>query len=602
MTNRFSQVVGRPHRGPLGFFRKASRQTLLSSPEHGVAPSVVDQPRLHRDDRYRITGFRSLAHNLIGTLPPLWREGAAERFLRRDGAPGPAAEHVFQYLLSAAKSKRKTGNSSEATVAKGADHFYERQYRQYFNAVMGAFAMTATRALLGSGGAARGRLWRRRRRTYAAMLDQDEIGAPPIIVINCQTVAIPVLLPKPSTASDGVAIGRWLSGRGALPPLYRRLVAGEEVRCAERGARAYERRAVGASIEIVDAVLRSRKLAVLALHPFDSDAMGLHVTLFGVQVLTSRFVEQDYGLDPLALHQWRSAAEAKDSLLVFCVGGTEEIFTQCSQNLFVKRPMTHTPEGRQAASVGVWNPALPLERLIDAQFELLQITVSASGLPGASPRNGDRGRAAFVERRNSKTYVLMPYYAGNAIHGHAAKLWSNGFGSLVIWDDTWALRAMTISGPSRVVAHHAAMRDFPSIAPKLHSEQRRNGAPTPDPEYWFVQEVAQLTQQSEPLAANSLDPVRPTCSISAGGRAIHGKKPVYFAADALPPYDQSLQHEREAAGRPLNPTGDEHRLWNETVRGELKARQERLAGLLGRTEVAKSPEHRPFESGVVTST
>ena len=581
MTNKFAQVAKRRRWSLPGFFQKASFSTLVLPHEESVAPSIIDQARSHNDNRYRISRFRTLTHNLIGTLPPLWRERAAERFLRRERAPGPAAEHVFQYLLSATKSKRKAGNSNEATVAKGADNFYERQYRQYFNPVMGAFAMTATRALLGSGGAARGRLWRRRRRTYAAMLEQDAIGAPPIIVINHQIVATPVLLPRPRTPSDGVAIGRWLSGRGPLPPLYRRLASGEEVRCAERGVRAYERRAVGAFIEVVDAVLRSRKLAVLALHPFDPDAMGLHVTLFGVQVLTPRFVVQDYGLDQAALVLWQRVAEAKDCLLVFCVGGTEEIFTQCSQNLFVKRPKTHAPEGSQASSICGWNPALPLERLIDEQFELLQVTVSASGLPGASPRNGDRGKAAFVERRNAKTYILIPYHAGNAIHGHAAKLWSNGFGSLVIWDDSSALTAVTIFGPSWVITHEEAMRDFPSIAPKLHTEQRRNGAPTPDPEYWFVQEVAQLVQQSEPLAATSLDPVRPTCSISAGGRAIHGKKPAYFAADTIPPYDQSLQHEREAAGRPLDPTGDEHWLWNETVRGELHARQERLEGLFG---------------------
>ena len=580
MTNKFAQVAKRRRWSLPGFFQKASLSSLVLPHEVSVVPSIIDQARSHNDNRYRISRFRTLTHNLIGTLPPLWRERAAERFLRRESAPGPAAEHVFQYFVSAAKSKRKAGNSNEATTAKGADNFYERQYRQYFNPVMGAFAMTATRALLGSGGAARGRLWRRRRQTYAAMLEQDNIGAPPIIVINRQTVATPVLLPKPCTASDGIAIARWLSGRGPLPPLYRRLVSGEEIRCAEHGARAYERRAVGAFIQVVDAALRSRKLAVLALHPFDPDAMGLHITLFGVQVLTPRFVEQDYGLGAVALNPWRSAASERESLLVFCVGGTEEIFTQCSQNLFVKRPLAQTPDELEGGTPNAWNPVLPLERLIDAQFEMFQVTVSASGLPGASPRNGDRGRAAFVERRNSKTYILIPYHPGNAIHGHAAKLWSNGFGSLVIWDDTWALTAATISGPSWVVTHDAAIRDFPSIAPKLNAELRRNGAPTSDPEYWFVQEVAQLTQQIEPLDANSLNPVRPTCSISAGGRAIHGKKPAYFAADTIPPYDQSLQHEREAVGRPLDPTGDEHRLWNETVRGELHARQERLESLL----------------------
>jgi len=63
-----------------------------------------------------------------------------------------------------------------------------------------------------------------------------------------------MLLPKPCSAANGVAIGRWLSGRDYLPPSYRRLVAGEEIRCAERGVRAYERRAMGALIEILNAV------------------------------------------------------------------------------------------------------------------------------------------------------------------------------------------------------------------------------------------------------------------------------------------------------------------------------------------------------------
>ena len=91
--------------------------------------------------------------------------------LRRTGAPGPAAEHVVQYLLSAARSKRKNRALEEATVAKGADTFYERQYRQYLNPVMGAFAMTATQALLASGRPPRGLLWRHCRKTFAAMLE-----------------------------------------------------------------------------------------------------------------------------------------------------------------------------------------------------------------------------------------------------------------------------------------------------------------------------------------------------------------------------------------------------------------------------------------------
>src|SRR5438309_9699279 len=55
------------------------------------------------DDRYRITRFPTLTRHAASALPPIWREWAAESFLRRASAPGPAAEH----LLSAAKSQQK---------------------------------------------------------------------------------------------------------------------------------------------------------------------------------------------------------------------------------------------------------------------------------------------------------------------------------------------------------------------------------------------------------------------------------------------------------------------------------------------------------------
>jgi hypothetical protein len=188
-----------------------------------------------------------------------------------------------------------------------------------------------------------------------------------------------------------------------MPGRYRDLVRGEEVPCWEAGARAYARSAQGALLELIDTVVYSRKLAVLALHPHDPDAMGLHVTLFDVRCLTGRFVEQDHGLCEGALEPWRCEAESRNALLLICVGATEEVFTQCSQNLFVRRPLPE-PEARfRAAQPKGWRPDLPLERLLDAQFEMFQVTVSASGLPGASPRNGDRGKTAFIERRNSKT-------------------------------------------------------------------------------------------------------------------------------------------------------------------------------------------------------
>ena len=168
-------------------------QLLMRSPQIAVpfsgagAPSRASESR-DADDRYRLTRFRTLTHRAVRVLPPLLREWAAECFLRRANAPGPAAEHVVQYLLSAAKSQRKACIHEVASVAMGADNFYERQYRQYFNPAMGAFAMTATQALLASGAPARGHLWWHRRKTYAAMLDENA-GAPPILVVDRETVA-----------------------------------------------------------------------------------------------------------------------------------------------------------------------------------------------------------------------------------------------------------------------------------------------------------------------------------------------------------------------------------------------------------------------------
>jgi hypothetical protein len=532
----------------------------------------VDDGRADNDERYRVSRLNTLGHLAVGRLPPVWREIAAERFLRRPGAPAPATEHVVQYLLSARRAKAKADDQKGAVVARGADHFYERQYRQSFNPTMGAFAMTASMAALGAGHGAHGRLWSRRRKTCAAMLDADAAGGPPIVVIDAQTVAIPMLLPRPHDKSEGVAVARWLGGQGPMPARYHDLARGGEVPCWEAGSRAYTRSAQGALLELIDAVVQSHKLAVLALHPHDPDAMGLHITLFHVRCLTARFVEQDHGLCEAALEPWRSEAESRNALLLFCVGATEEVFTQCSQNLFVKRPLPE-PEARlRAAQPKAWRPDLALERLLDAQFEMFQVTVSASGLPGASPRNGDRGKTAFIEPRNSKTYILIPYHPGNAMHGHAAKLWSNPYGSLAIWDDTTTCAAVTISGPSRIVTHASVKRDFPESAAKAATITRRNGSPMPDPEYWFLQEVAEIALQRETLVPSALDPARPTCGIHAGGHALFGKKPAYFAADALPHYDMELQHRREAMGRPIDPSGAEHVRWNESVRDALLAR------------------------------
>ena len=428
---------------------------------------------------YRRSWLRTLAHQAIGYLPRAWREPAAERLLRREGAPAPAAEHVFQYLLDAERAKSEAGAGKSAVVAKGADLFYERQYRQWLDPTMGAFAMTADLAALGAGSPARGRLWRRRRETALAMLDREGAGGGPILVIDAETVAIPMLLPAPRDAKEGVAVARWLAGGKPMPRRYRELARGAEVACGERGARAFRRPAQGALLEVADAAARSRKLAILAINPCDPDAMALHITLFDARFLTASLLEREHGLPPDALAEPRAAAEARGALLVFCVGATEEVFTQCSQNLFIKRPLPEAEASRRMARPPSWSAALPIERLIETQYELLQMTVSASGLPGVSPRNGDRGMAGFVERRGSRTYVLIPYFPGNAVHGHAAKLWSNPQGSLLVHDDTGSGAAVTISGVCSTLSHAQALRAFPQSAGKVATICAATALPCP---------------------------------------------------------------------------------------------------------------------------
>jgi hypothetical protein len=95
-------------------------------------------------------------------------------------------------------------------------------------------------------------------------------------------------------------------------------------------------------------------------------------------------LKEDYGLERTTLDPWQNVALEKDRLLLFCVGGTEEVFTQCSQNLFVKRPLGAAARQNQETWPSAWSPSLPLEYLLDAQYEIFQITVSASGLPGVS--------------------------------------------------------------------------------------------------------------------------------------------------------------------------------------------------------------------------
>jgi hypothetical protein len=328
---------------------------------------------------------------------------------------------------------------------------------------------------------------------------------------------------------------------------------------------------------LAEAALASGKLALLALHPYDPDAMALHITLFGVEGVAPSRLELEYGLGMGALDPWRRAAAESGAIVHFLVGGVEEAFTQCSQNLFIKRPRHDLVPGQSLSPR--WTPLQPIDRLLGHQFEILQATVSASGLPGVSPRNGEHGLAGFSVRRGENTFVLVPYFLGNAIHGHAAKLWSNPWSSLLVWDDHHTLSAATISGPTRVVEHADVMARFPHVAELLAVRRRRNGAAADDPEYWFEHEVTEILLQKEPVAANWLDSARPPCSLSAGGLAHHGKKPAYFDADSLPHYDMHWQHEREAQGRPVDPSGVARRYWEWECAEALAARQAHLAEL-----------------------
>jgi len=515
----------------------------------------------------------TVKHRIIERLPAYIREGLAEAFLRRPSTPGPATEHAIQYLLSVSKAERKQRQGREATVAAGANLFYQKQYRQFLNPTMGAFAMTATQAVLGSGGAPQGKIWSRQRRTHAAVTTQ--IGeVMPIMVLNDQTLALPMLLPVLDSGTNH----NWPLGRQAQPKTYRLLAAGEEIRGHGHGVRTFERSAEASLITVIAAAKQSRKLAVLALHPHDPDAMGLHITLFDVGFLEAQQLKNDYGLPQPQLSAHLDTARQLQRRLIYCVGGTEEVFTQCSQNLFAKQAIQEQP--RRAQAPDAWSPALPLQRLLSKQFESVQVTVSASGLPGVSPRNGDLGKAVFVAFRDGKPLLLIPYHPGNAVHSHAAKLWCNPYGTLVISDDHCALTRILISGPSRVLSHGSVVSDFPAIAAEVAAQTQRHGMPVADPQYWFLQEVAELVQESEPLPANKLLPNRTTCSISAGGKALHNKKPAYFNADSLPAYDQALHHRRAHQGRYRDPAGEAYRHWQTTVDAALTARHQHLASII----------------------
>jgi hypothetical protein len=540
---------------------------------------VQDLVSQNQHQHQRLTPLNTLKHQLINRLPTIFRERLSELFLRRPGTPGPAIEHAMQYLLGIAKVNYKQHKQREATRVAGADRFYEKQYRQFLNPTMGAFAMTATQVILGTGGSGLIPGWRVNRRSYAAVVAQTG-AVMPIWVLSNQTVAIPFLLPEQKGIVDATTVNLWLKGQRPMPNSYKQIVNGEQVRCHNHHVQACERSVDGSVLEVIDAVLHTRKLAVLALHPHDPDAMGLHITLFGISFLNPTQLAVDYGLSAAEINPHIDTAESLKRRLVYCVGGTEEVFTQCSQNLFAKIPLSVDSKPQRAKPQYAWSPSQPLQRLISRQFEMIQVTVSAAGLPGASPRNGDRGKAAFVAYYRNRPVLLIPYHPGNSVHGHAAKLWSNPYATIVLSDDHFALTRVIISGPSRILTHRKIKQNFPSVAREVAAQTGRTGLPVAEPVYWFLQEVAEMVQELEPLLANQLTPGRNTCTINAGGMALHNKKQAYFAADSLPPFDQTLHHYREHSGRPLDPEGVEHLHWLKVLEPSLAMRQEHLKNVL----------------------
>jgi hypothetical protein len=350
-----------------------------------------------------------------------------------------------------------------------------------------------------------------------------------------------------------------------MPLSYSERAAGEDVRCATPGARA--RRITRRRLLLADEVRTGKLTFSHCIRTTPMKRAAHHA------VRTQLAGSAGGGLRLERCPIPARGGSARNTLHFF-VGATEELFAHCSLNLFVKRRVSH-PGGPPEA----WRPSDPLEKLLAKQFELFQVTVSASGLPGISPRNGDAGKAGFLVRKGGKAHILVPYFTGNFIHGHAAKLWSNRQGALMVRDDHTALSQIVIRGKAYTAGHDWVRRHFPDVTESTAMRRKQSGEPAADPEYWFVQEVSEILQQDEPLAANALDPVRPANTIHAAGPAHYGKKAHYFETANLPPYDQVGQHEREHAGRPADPSGASHRHWREETAGALAARREHLGGI-----------------------
>lgn len=551
---------------------------------------------MHWSTRLRprtLWALRSLA-----CFPPYLRHRVAESLLRRPGQPGPAAEHVLQYLVSSTLAQRqevqprkdprsaeiegpKTAKSRKPVLVGQADFFYKGQYRQFVTPTMGAFAMTAPQVLCATSACPKGLLWARRRKTVAAVLGgHSDLGATPIVVLNREALALAAFLPSWDSPSALKEVRAWLSGAKPIPNHYLELMRGGRID-GEKGVRNTRvREGIGATIEMIDAALKTRHLALLALHPHDPDAMGLHLTMFSVDALDADQLEIQYSLEPEILAAYRLAATETEAFLFFLAGGTEEAFTQCSQNLFVKKALDPTPQQNVVTS-SEDEPFCghPLSDFFADQFEAIQITASADGVPGASPRNGQIGSVGVIRFRSGRAYLLIPYHPGNAIHGHAAKLWSNRFSTVMVSDDHTHLRRLSLSGRTRTEGHESVVHKFKDAAGLLENGDETGDGKSKKPVYWFVMRIDEVTWEREPVSANQLIAERAVCTINAGGEGQHTKKPKYFDTASASEYDVLLQHHREAEGRPTDETGNERENWLIAIEGPLVKRLEHLASI-----------------------
>jgi hypothetical protein len=129
-----------------------SKFEFVSSDVSADTKPQQDQTVVSHNQHQQLTPINTLKHQIVNRLPVIYRERLTDLFLRRPDTPGPTIEHAKQYLFSIVKVNRKQLKHMEATTVAGADRFYEKQYRQFLNPTIDAFAMAAIQATFGAGG------------------------------------------------------------------------------------------------------------------------------------------------------------------------------------------------------------------------------------------------------------------------------------------------------------------------------------------------------------------------------------------------------------------------------------------------------------------